>query len=87
MREKRRSPVPEMTDPVARPATHGLLDRIFGRHDWVLTDGFYYFRNGGDGMFRYECRCGALREAYWPGEHAAGRRLTDEEKKALGPYL
>ena len=66
---------------------HSFLARLLGRHDFKLTGGGYYFRQGGTGYFRYECPCGALRERQWAGEHAEGRRLTDEEKKALGPYL
>ncbi len=66
---------------------HSFLDRLLGRHQWALTGGFYYFRAGGSGEFKYECPCGALKQVHWPGEYEAGRRLTDEESEALGPYL
>lgn len=67
---------------------HSRLDRLFGRHQWRLSDSsYYYFRAGGDAMFEYDCPCGALRQQRWHGEHAEGRRLTDDERKALGPYL
>jgi len=75
-------------DEVAAKAQHSWVDRVIGRHDWVIQpSSYYYFRAGGTAVFEYECRCGALKESVWPGEHAAGRRLTVEEKKALGPYL
>jgi hypothetical protein len=59
-----------------------------GRHDWVISDdSFYYFRGGGVGELRYNCRCGAKETRRWNGDYEEGRALTDEEKEALGPYL
>lgn len=70
------------------PIRHSFIDRLLGRHQWALSDSsFYFFRQGGIAMLKYECPCGALRERQWNGEHAEGRRLTPEEERALGPYL
>lgn len=72
---------------------HSLLERIFGIHKWVLQPNriiggsHYYFRQGGSGVFYYDCFCGAKKKREWYGEYEEGRELTDEEKKALGPYL
>jgi hypothetical protein len=77
-----------MTDTAGREFTHSFVDRLLGRHQWkLMPSSFYFFRQGGIAKFEYECPCGALKAEIWPGEHEAGRRLTDEEKEALGPYL
>lgn len=72
------------TTPDTRP--HAFMDRLLGRHDWRITRAFWHFRGGGTATFEDECSCGQLRERYWAGEHREGRRLTEEEESALGPY-
>jgi hypothetical protein len=68
---------------------HTFMDRLRGRHQWQLTnDSFYYFRAGGSAELRYRCTvCGLLKTQRWNGAYEEGRELTDEERKALGPYL
>jgi len=58
-----------MTRDVAAKAQHSWVDRVIGRHDWVIqATSRYHFRGGGTAVFEYECRCGALKESVWPGE-------------------
>lgn len=69
------------------PATdHSLLDRLLGSHHWQLTSAQWVYRGGGWAHFYYDCGCGAKRKTFWPGEYEAGRKLSDEERAALGPY-